>query len=167
MLNTLQKCHQRSITTVADIFYLDHVMFLKVNSLFQVISILAFDACWHRNALIHLVGPQSRPVVITIFVRVVCTSVRPSPLFKFSQKKTSENNVHYWGDCGPGRVDHWWPCLVLVALTQVFRLTSNLCVQRVERLVLYSKYFRYSVLYITVSILAHNFRPRRDIIAYI
>ena len=49
--------------------------------------------------------------VITIFARVVCTSVLPSvPLFKFSPNKqlSSENSDRYWRDCGPGRVDHWW-----------------------------------------------------------
>ena len=37
----------------------------------------------------------------------VSTSVRLSPLFKIKQI-SSENNVHYWRDCGSGRVDHWW-----------------------------------------------------------
>ena len=42
--------------------------------------------------LIHEAGPQSRPIVITIFARGVCTSVRlssvrPSPLFKIAQNK--------------------------------------------------------------------------------
>ena len=35
---------------------------------------------------------------------VVRLSVRP-PLFKTKQI-SSENNVHYWKDCGSGRVDH-------------------------------------------------------------
>ena len=42
-------------------------------------------------------------------------SVRPSPLFKTKQM-SSENNFHYWrGDCGSGRVDHWWhlSCVML------------------------------------------------------
>ena len=40
--------------------------------------------------LFHEADPQSRPVVITIFARFVCTSVRPSPLFKISQNKTKQ-----------------------------------------------------------------------------
>ena len=35
-------------------------------------------------------------------------SVRPSPLFKSSKTKTTENDGRYWRDCGSGRVDHWW-----------------------------------------------------------
>ena len=35
------------------------------------------------------------------------SSVRPSPLVKTKQI-SSENNVHYWLDCGSGQVDHWW-----------------------------------------------------------
>ena len=35
--------------------------------------------------LIHETDPQLRPASITIFPRVVCPSVRPSPLFKTSQ----------------------------------------------------------------------------------
>ena len=39
------------------------------------------------SKLIHEADPQSRSVVITIFARVVCSSVRP--LFKILQNKTT------------------------------------------------------------------------------
>ena len=53
--------------------------------------------------LIHEADPQSRPVVITIFARVVCPSVLP--LFSKShntKQSSSENGDQYWQDCGFG-----------------------------------------------------------------
>ena len=51
--------------------------------------------------LIHSADPQTRPVVIIIFVHV---SVRT---FKNIAKETSlENNDHYWWECGSGWGDH-------------------------------------------------------------
>ena len=47
------------------------------------ISLIFFSPCLF---LIHKAGPQSRPVVITIFARGVCPSVRPH--FSKSHKKT-------------------------------------------------------------------------------
>ena len=55
--------------------------------------------------LIHEADPQSRPVVVIVFAHVVRSYVRPSPIFKTKQI-SNENNVHYWRDCGSGRVDH-------------------------------------------------------------
>ena len=50
--------------------------------------------------LINSADPQTQswPVVITIFACGVCTSVRPSPLFKISQNKkiSSGNSDRYW-----------------------------------------------------------------------
>ena len=73
--------------------------------------------------LIHEADPQSRqPVVITIFARVVCLSVRPSfrpsvTTFQNLSKQKKSSSKHsdpYWRDCGSGRVDHWWhACLVM------------------------------------------------------
>ena len=69
--------------------------------------------------LIHLADPQSRPVVITIFARVVYTSVRPPVRLHFSKSRktkqtSSENSDCYLCECGSGRVDHWWhTCLFL------------------------------------------------------
>ena len=63
--------------------------------------------------LIHSAGPQSRPVGIIVFAHVVCSYVRPSPLFKSNQTKQTENNFRYWRDCGFGRVDHCQDFLVV------------------------------------------------------
>ena len=80
---------------------------------------------WHSmkvKTLIHEADPQSWPVVITIFARVVCPSVRPSvPTFQnfAKQKLSGENSDRYWRDCGSDRVDHWWhTCLVISRLTK-------------------------------------------------
>ena len=67
--------------------------------------------------LIHEADPQSRPVVINIFTRVVRLSVRTSiPTSKSRKTKqlSSENNDRYRRDCGSGRVDHgiWHTFLV-------------------------------------------------------
>ena len=51
--------------------------------------------CKLRKQLIHEANPQSRPVVLTIFARVVCTSVRPSLLFKSHKKKFQANSDRY------------------------------------------------------------------------
>ena len=51
------------------------------------------------------IDPRGRP---TVTDHCFCTCRpfdRPSPLFKTKQI-SSENNVHYWPDGGPGRVDH-------------------------------------------------------------
>ena len=46
--------------------------------------------------LIHSADPQSRPVVIIVFVLVVCPSLRPHFLKSSKIKQiSSENNVHY------------------------------------------------------------------------
>ena len=45
------------------------------------------------------------------FANVTCPSVRLH--FSKSNKKQSENNVCFWGDCGSGWVDHWWPLFSL------------------------------------------------------
>ena len=64
--------------------------------------------CW-GGLLIHSADPQSRPVVIIVFTHVIRTSVR-SHFSKSSKAKqiSNESNVHYWPDCGSGRVVHWW-----------------------------------------------------------
>ena len=52
--------------------------------------------------LIPSADPQSRLVVIIVWC---------CPYFSKSSKTkqiSSENNVHYWRNCGSGRVDHWW-----------------------------------------------------------
>ena len=49
-----------------------------------------------------------RPVGISAFAHIVRSFVRlsVSPLFKSNITKQKENNVRYWRDYGPGRVDH-------------------------------------------------------------
>ena len=57
-----------------------------------------------------VIDPRGRPKVTADSDHCFCTCrpfIRPSPLFKTKQM-SSENNVHYWRDCGSGRVDHWW-----------------------------------------------------------
>ena len=54
--------------------------------------------------------PLGRPTVTAGRDHCFCTcrpSIRPH-FSKSSKTKQSENNVHYWRDCGLGRVDHWW-----------------------------------------------------------
>ena len=82
--------------------------------------------------LIHSADPQSRPVVITIFARGVCTSVRLSvqPHFSKSSKTkqlSSENSDRYWMDCGCGRGDHWWhlSCRSLPLRRKILRSISD------------------------------------------
>ena len=61
-----------------------------------------FDICW-------LVDPLGQPSVMAD--RDHCfRTYRPSvSIFSKSSKiQQSENNDHYWRDCGSGRVDHWW-----------------------------------------------------------
>ena len=67
--------------------------------------------------LIHLADPQSRPGVIIVFAQVV----RPNFLKSSKTKRSSENNVHYWRDCGSGRVDHWWHLSCLLAWEKIVR----------------------------------------------
>ena len=67
--------------------------------------------CKGKRRLIHSADPQSRQVGIIVFAHVVRlyfrSSVRPH-CSKSRKTKQSDNNVRYWGDCGSGRVDHWW-----------------------------------------------------------
>ena len=57
------------------------------------------------SLLIHSADPK---VVITIFARGVCTSVRPHfSNFHKTKQISSENSDCYWRDYGFSRVDHW------------------------------------------------------------
>ena len=64
-------------------------------------------SCFSCLFLILSANPQSRPVVIIVFARVVRPSVRMSvPTFQNLAKQkqiSSENNVHYCRDC------EFWP----------------------------------------------------------
>ena len=73
--------------------------------------------------LIHSADPESRTVVIIVVVHIVRSSVRPH-ISKSSKAKqiTSENNIHYWRDCGSGRVDHWWFLSFRTVLHQILSL---------------------------------------------
>ena len=73
------------------------------------------------------IDPRGRPTVMASTDHWFCTchpSVRPH----FSkQNKTTENNGHYWRDCGSGRVDHrWHTCLVLNRSWMNFVSASNI-----------------------------------------
>ena len=63
--------------------------------------------------------------VITIFARVVCTSVLPYVRPHFSKPRitkqlSSEKRCRCWRDCGSGPVDHWWhTCLVWIVFVRV------------------------------------------------
>ena len=82
--------------------------------------------------LIHEADPQSRPVVIYIFVMSVRPSFRPSgrpavpPHFSKSRKTkqfSRENNDRYWRNCGFGRVDHRWHiCLMFFSPIVLLKL---------------------------------------------
>ena len=53
---------------------------------------------WRSFIIDPLGRPTIQPVVITIFAHGVCTSVRPSPLFKINRNQAilSENSDRYW-----------------------------------------------------------------------
>ena len=78
---------------------------LNAAVLFIVITVITMSI--RARLLIHSANPQLRPVVIIVFAHVVRTYVL-TYFSKSSQSKpvSSENNVHYWRDCGYGRVDH-------------------------------------------------------------
>ena len=83
--------------------------------------------------LIHSTDPRSRPVVIIVCAHVVRPYVRPHFLKSSKTKQiSSENNVHYWRDCGSGRVDQWWhfSFLLLRSSSWLFLTTSFYTLKR-------------------------------------
>ena len=70
--------------------------------------LVMYYSWWSASFFIHSAGPQSQPVVITIFT--LGLSIHLSSLFKSCKTKqvSSENNDRYWRVYGSGRGDHWW-----------------------------------------------------------
>ena len=57
-----------------------------------------------------IIDPLGRPTITAgsdHCFHTCCQYVRPH-FSKSSKTNSSENNVHYWRDCGSGHVDHWW-----------------------------------------------------------
>ena len=86
-----------------------HLFFRAIASVLGVSSpMLELNvSCFKLPVLIHVVDPQSLPIVITVFTHC-STSVRHhfSKSLKTKQS-SSENSDRHWQD-GSGRGDHWW-----------------------------------------------------------
>ena len=94
------------------------------------VCLMSYGCSIKRNLqiLIYSADPQSRQVVIIVFAHVVRPSVRPH--FSTSSKTKQISNENYWRDCGSGRVDYWYPCLVCTFFLRpkinVLQLTEKL-----------------------------------------
>ena len=108
---------------------------------FPTPSSWSFECCHEKSNLFiwrsisfYIIDPQGRPPITASSdhcFHTYCPSVRPSvPTFQNLAKQnkiSSGNNVHFWRDCGSGRVDHWWHdiCLVYYYFLNLF-LQGNL-----------------------------------------
>ena len=72
--------------------------------LWYVICNTTYTKVWTMN---YFIDPRGRPTV-TAGRDHCCRTCCPSVVHPHFSNLEKENNVHYWRDCGSGRVDHWW-----------------------------------------------------------
>ena len=88
---------------------------------------LSYYVWFADDPLIHSANPQSRPVVIIVFM----LSIHPTATVRTFQNLAKQ---YKWRDCGSGWVDHWWHLFCNFLFSAWTRVKEELKTQHQQQL---------------------------------